>query len=222
MYQVFGGLPCESRRTFAGLATPSGTKPEVCGTFSPKTSLVALSSGPPIGQQDCDFIPRSRDCVRFGPSVAGLSDAISRSPFGGDPGGGGAGAGLDHHPCPECAGARRRTEIVGRAGGRDRRRRDRRRLGVLGRPSLATRNSGRLADVEISGRDGAERGVLPPLGDACRILRALRAADPRLRAGDGGRARDATGAVLRRQYSGGARLGFGACAARRARGLGIA
>ena len=80
---------------------------------------------------------------------------------------------------------------VGRAGGGDRRRPARRRLGVLGRPSLATRNPRRLADVGISGRDGAERSVLPPLGNAGGVFRALCAADPRLRAGHGGRARDA-------------------------------
>jgi membrane-associated protein len=38
----------------------------------------------------------------------------------------------------------------------------------------------------------------------------------------GGRARDAAAAFLRRQYSRGTRLGVGACAAGRARGLGIA
>ena len=222
MYQVFGGLPCESRRTFAGLATPPGSKPEAGRHFQPLPGLGSSGSSPPTGQQDCDFIPRSRDRIRFGPSVAGLSDAISRSPAGGGPGGGGAGAGLDHHSCPERAGAGRRTEAVGRAGGSDRRRPAWRRLGVLGRPSLATRNSGRLADVEISGRDGAERGVLPPLGNAGGLFRALSAADPRLRAGDGGRARHAAGPVLRRQYSRGARLGVGACAARRVRGLGVA
>ena len=197
MYQVFGGLPCESRRTFAALGHPARPQNSgLAGPFRPDPDLVALSSGRRSDSKDCDFIPRSRDRVRFGPSVAGLSDAISRGPAGGGPGRRGAGAGLDHHPCPERAGARRRTEAVGRAGGSDRRRPARRRLGVLGRPSLATRNPRRLADVEISRRDGAERSVLPSLGSAGGVFRALRAADPRLRAGHGGRARDAARPVL--------------------------
>ena len=64
----------------------------------------------------------------------------------------------------------------------------------LGRPSRATRNPRRLADVGISRRDGAERGVLPSLGRAGGVFCALRAADPRLRAGHGGRAGDAAAA----------------------------
>ena len=71
-------------------------------------------------------------------------------------------------------------------------------------------------------RDGAERGVLPPLGHAGGVFRAVCAADQRVRAGDRRRARDAAGPVLRRQYCRGIGVGLGACAAGRVRGLGAA
>ena len=77
-------------------------------------------------------------------------DAVPGGPAGGGPGGRLARAGLDHHPRPERAGARRRTAACGRAGGRDRRRVARRRLGVLGRPSRPARNPrapGRCRDI---------------------------------------------------------------------------
>ncbi len=56
-------------------------------------------------------------------------------------------------------------------------------------------------------------------GDAGGILRALRAADPRLRADHGGRARHVAVAVLRRQHPGDPAVGAGPCAAGRARGI---
>ena len=113
-------------------------------------------------------------------------------------------------------------QLVGRTGGGHCRRPARRRLGILGGPSLAARNPRRLADVRISRRDGAERSLFPSLGRAGGVFRPLRAADPRLRAGHGGRAGDGARQVLRRQYSGGVRLGIGARAAGGARGLGAA
>ena len=62
-----------------------------------------------------------------------------------------------------------------------------------------TRNPQRLADGELSERGGAERGVLQSLGRAGGVLCPLRAADSRLRADHGGRARHAAAALLRRQ-----------------------
>ena len=102
---------------FCRLGDPPGSKPEAGRHFQSLPGLGSSGSGPLTGQQGCDFIPRSPDCVRLGASVAGLSHAISRGPAGGGPGRGRAGAGLDHHPCPERAGARRRIAAVGRAGG---------------------------------------------------------------------------------------------------------
>jgi hypothetical protein len=60
---------------------------------------------------------------------------------------------------------------------------------------------------------------LSPLGRAGGILRALRAADPRLRAGHGGRARHAATAVLPCQHRGDPAMGTGPCAAGRAGGV---
>ena len=89
-----------------------------------------------------------------------------------------------------------------RAGGRD----CRRRCSAMARPSgsaiAPSANPERLAAVELSRADRAERSVLSSLGHAGGVLRALRAAGTRLRAGHGGRARHAAAAVLRRQHSG--------------------
>ena len=76
-----------------------------------------------------------------------------------------------------------------------------------------------LAADELSAGDRAERGLLQPLGGLGGVFRPLRAADPRLRADHGRRARHAAVAVLRRQHSGHPAVGAGACAARRAGGL---
>jgi membrane protein DedA with SNARE-associated domain len=47
VYQVFGGLPCESRRTFAALAHPTGSKPEAGRHFQPLPGLGSSGSAPP-------------------------------------------------------------------------------------------------------------------------------------------------------------------------------
>jgi hypothetical protein len=44
MCQVFGGLPCESRRTFA-TRTASGLILRVTGTFNPGPELLGLDAG---------------------------------------------------------------------------------------------------------------------------------------------------------------------------------
>ena len=95
-----------------------------------------------------------------------------------------------------------------------------RRHRILDRTSLAARNPERVADVALSERDRAKRGVLSPLGSARGILRALRAADPRLRTHHRGRARDVAAALLPDQYRGDPAVGAGAYPARRARGIG--
>ena len=82
-------------------------------------------------------------------AVACLSHAVPRGPAGGRSGGRFAGAGIDHHPGPERAGARRRIEALGGAGGGHRRRHGRRRHRVLDRPSLAARDPQRLAADRI-------------------------------------------------------------------------
>ena len=81
------------------------------------------------------------------------------------------------------------------------------------------RNPQHLAAVELSARGRAERSVFQSLGRAGGVLCALRAADPRLRADHGGRARHAADAVLRRQHPRDPAVGAGACAARRAGGF---
>ena len=173
-------------------------------------------------QEFCGFIPRSIDCVRLGTCVACLSHAIPRRPAGGRSGRGLGDSGLDHHPGAERAGARRRVAARMGAGGRDRRRVARRWIGVLDRTSRPARNPERLADVELSARGRAERSVLSSLGRAGGVLRALRAADPGLRADHGGRAGHAAAALLRRQHPGDPAVGAGACAAGRAGGIGAA
>src|ERR1700722_9885490 len=104
-------------------------------------------------------------------------------------------------------------------GGRDRRRPARRRIGLLARSPRPARDPLFLAAVELSAGDRAERSLLSPLGRAGGILRALRAADPRLRAGHGGRARHAATAVLPCQHRGDPAMGTGPCAAGRAGGV---
>ena len=108
------------------------------------------------------------------------------------------------------------------AGSRDRWGVARRRIGVLDRISRPARDPQRLAVVELSARDRAERSLFPSLGHAGGFFRALRAADQSLRADHGGRAGDVAADVLRRQHSGDPAMGARPCAARRARGIGVA
>ena len=72
-----------------------------------------------------------------------------------------------------------------------------------------------LAADALSRRRRAERGILQPLGHLGGVLRALRAADPRLRADDGRRTRHASVALLSGQSSRDPALGARACAAGR-------
>ena len=92
-------------------------------------------------QEFCDIIHRSIDCVRLGPCVACLSDAVPGRASGGRSGRGLGGSGLDHHPGAERAGSRRRAAARMGAGGRDRRRVARRRIGVLDRASQPSAKS---------------------------------------------------------------------------------
>src|SRR6478735_5506219 len=73
-----------------------------------------------------------------------------------------------------------------------------------------------MAADQLSPRGGAERSLLSPLGRAGGVFRALRAADPRLRADHGGLARHAAAALLQLQHPGNPAVGAGACAAGRA------
>src|SRR4051794_12008470 len=77
-----------------------------------------------------------------------------------------------------------------------------------------------MADVALSERDRAKRGVLSPLGVARGILRAFRTPDPRLRTDHRGCAGHAAAALLPGQHRGDPAVGAGAYPARRARSVG--
>src|SRR6267378_2232760 len=173
-------------------------------------------------QEFREFIHRSIDRLRVGPCLACLSHDFPCGFARSRPGRGLGDSGLDHYPCTERAGAWRLVGACVGAGGRDRRRAARRWIGVLDRTSGPTRNLELLADGELSARDQAERSVLSPLGRAGGVLRALRAADPRLRADHGRRAGYVATALFRRQHPGGPAMGTSARVAGGSGGIGAA
>ena len=179
----------------------------------------ALSGGS-ANKEFRDLLRRSIDCLRLGACVAGLSDDFPRRPAGSRPIVGSVIPGSTIILALSALIPGGELDIAACVGGGDRRRRAGRWHRILDRASRAARDPERVADVALSERDRAKRGVLSPLGRAGGILRALRAADPRLRTDHRGRAWDGAAALLRGQYRGDPAVGAGACPARRAGGIG--